>query len=98
ACPCVCHGIGEGTGVKRRRDRSSSSCFGAARYRKTGGAGTHHLEARKTHSRRIREDEDSSYRGGGDSGAGSLPVSSCTHRASASREVGRKRLSQRARR
>jgi hypothetical protein len=90
----LCHGTGEGTGFERRRNRGAARGFGAARYRKAGGAGTHHFEAGEADAGRIREDEDPSHCWGGDSGAGGFSLSGGADRARASREVGWQRISE----
>jgi len=94
----LCHGTGAGVGPERGRDRSPARSFGTPRHWKARCSRTHYFEARKAHAGRIREDEDPSHRGRGDSRTSRLSISSRADRSCASREMGWQRLSQRVER
>src|ERR1700722_10759858 len=75
---------------------SSDSRGGAARYRKTGSSGIHHLQARQTDALRVREDEDPSGGGRGNSRTRRISVSGGSDCPLAPRKMGWQRLSLRS--
>ncbi len=85
--------IGKEIGMSADGTGSVAGGGAAARHRQAGRSRAHHFQARQTDARRIREDENPSGGGRGDSGRGEIPLSGGADRARAPRKMGRLRLS-----